>query len=99
MTHKATITAVGRATHSQTGEPYLDVHVDIEDGGGAVVAQRRLGFPCDMAQEEILAEVGKVVAAFEGDKAIAAESACIEALNASGDSLAEGLTGARVEPQ
>lgn len=93
--YSAKITDVKKDLIISDNKPFLDVcFLILLDG--ETVAERRLAFPLDAAEETILSEVKKNVAMYQNDHELAAEAAKRSETEAQADGVISSLVGKEV---
>lgn len=90
MAHTAKVKNVETAYSQASNSHFLDVEVEIQDGG-TVVGTRRFGFALDATKEQILEELEKVAKTLDSDAEVAAKSAVLESQLANAESLKSSL--------
>lgn len=91
----AVITSVVKDRVRKTGERFLDVTVEITDGGEKEIVKR--GFPIDASDEDIKAEITKMLETRKGEQAQAVEQAVLDAEDAVADETIGKLEGAEIK--
>jgi len=95
MPYTAQIKTVHTYQSQVDNKTYLDVEVEIKNGE-KVEAVRHLGYPLETTQEEIEADVKKVVAAYGQDQVLAEASRKVEAAQRAADKVINNLTGRNI---
>lgn len=77
---------------------FLDVSFAIADDG-TTVYEGRQGFPLDTPEDEIKAQLGKVLSTFLSDQELAAESAKVEAAQQQAQETIAALDGFQINAE
>lgn len=94
MSIKAKIKSIEPAEIVGTGERYLDVAIEIQDGKETI--ERKLGYPIGTTEKEIKADIEKYLTTHQLEKAQKVNTAEADAENTHVAKLQDSLTGEEV---
>lgn len=92
MPYTSQIKSIHKYQSQIDNKTYLDVEVEIMNGV-KIEAVRHFGYPLAATQEEIEADVKKVMSTYAHDQVLAAESRKVEAAHKAADITIKTLTG------
>lgn len=95
MNYAIRVTGADKVTVQETSETLLSVQFEIT-GGDEVIQKMRHGFPLDISEEDLTAELQQVLATFASDEENTARNAAFDAENEKADATIAAVIGKEI---